>query len=164
MTRWQTGAMPELPDITVYAESLAAKVRDDVLRRVRVASPFLLRTAVPPLGAVEGKRVTSLRRLGKRIVIGLEGDLFLVLHLMIAGRLHWQAAGGKPPAQVGAGGVRVRQRHAVLTEAGTKRRASLHLVRGPRRRWTRSTPAGSRCWHCDLADVRRAARAPRTTR
>ena len=92
--------MPELPDITVYVESLRAKVRGDVLQRVRLTSPFLLRTAVPPIASAEGKRVVGVERLGKRVVIALEGDAVLSSsHLMIAGRLHWHARGGKPPAK-----------------------------------------------------------------
>ena len=81
--------MPELPDITVYIEALEQRIQGTPLKRVSVASPFLLRTAVPPLASVEGRKVVDLRRLGKRICIGVEGDLWLVLHLMIAGRLHW---------------------------------------------------------------------------
>ena len=81
--------MPELPDIVVYIEALEKRIQGSVLERVRIVSPFLLRTAVPPLSSVEGKKIVELRRLGKRICFGLEGDLWLVLHLMIAGRLHW---------------------------------------------------------------------------
>ena len=88
--------MPELPDITVYVESLAAKLAGATLQRVRVMNPFVLRTAVPPIASAEGRRVTGLERLGKRVAITLEGDLFLVIHLMIAGRLQWLAAGAKP--------------------------------------------------------------------
>ena len=87
--------MPELPDIVVYIEALEKRIQGSVLERVRIASPFLLRTAVPPLSSVEGKKIVELRRLGKRICFGLEGDLWLVLHLMIAGRLHWYDERGK---------------------------------------------------------------------
>jgi len=89
--------VPELPDVVIYCEALAARIGGQVLERVRLISPFLLRTAVPPIGDVEGKRVVGVERLGKRIVIALEGDLFLVIHLMIAGRLRWLADGAKPP-------------------------------------------------------------------
>ncbi|HYV09689.1 MAG TPA: DNA-formamidopyrimidine glycosylase family protein, partial [Pyrinomonadaceae bacterium] len=122
--------MPELPDIVVYIEALEKRIQGSVLERVRVASPFLLRTAVPPLSKVEGKKVVELRRLGKRICFGLEGDLWLVLHLMIAGRLHWyderaKAAKGRSLAvfQFSTGSL-------TLTEAGTQKRASLHVVEG----------------------------------
>jgi formamidopyrimidine-DNA glycosylase len=129
--------MPELPDVTVYAESLAAKVVGSRLRRVRVLNPFLLRTAVPPIGSAEGRLVTGIERLGKRIVIALAPDagggaepLFLVIHLMIAGRLHWHAAGAKPPAKSALAGFEFDGGTLSLTEAGTQRRASLHLVAG----------------------------------
>ena len=122
--------MPELPDIVVYIEALEKRIQGSVLERVRVASPFLLRTAVPPLSKVEGKKVVELRRLGKRICFGLEGDLWIVLHLMIAGRLHWyderaKAAKGRSLAvfQFSTGSL-------TLTEAGTQKRASLHVVEG----------------------------------
>ena len=94
--------MPELPDVTVWVESLAAKVAGDQVERVRIASPFVLRTAVPPIAAVEGRRVAGVERLGKRVVVALEGDLFVAIHPMLAGRLHWHAAGAKVPAR-GAG-------------------------------------------------------------
>ena len=122
--------MPELPDIVVYIEALDARIVGQKLERIRLLNPFLLRTATPPIGAVEGKRVTSLRRIGKRIVIGLEGDLFLVLHLMIAGRLRWGPVGGKAPGRIGLAVFEFINGSLVLTEAGTKRRASLHLVQG----------------------------------
>jgi formamidopyrimidine-DNA glycosylase len=151
MTRWQTGAMPELPDITVYAESLAAKVRDDVLRSVRVASPFLLRTAVPPVSSAENKPVVGIERLGKRVVIALEGELFLVLHLMIAGRLHWHAAGGKPPSKTALATFEFNSGTLALTEAGTQRRASLHLVAG-RAALDAMDPGGIDVMHCGAAE------------
>lgn len=129
--------MPELPDVTVYAESLAAKVVGTALRRVRVLNPFLLRTAVPPIGSAEGRAVTGIERLGKRIVVALTPDeasggepLFLVIHLMIAGRLHWHAAGAKPPAKSALAWFEFEGGTLALTEAGTQRRASLHLVAG----------------------------------
>jgi formamidopyrimidine-DNA glycosylase len=122
--------MPELPDISVYVESLAAKLRGDRLERVRIANPFLLRSAVPPIASAEGKAVTGIERLGKRVVIALEGELFLVLHLMIAGRLHWHAAWAKPPAKTALAVFQFGGGALALTEAGTQRRASLHLVAG----------------------------------
>ena len=119
--------MPELPDLTVYIESLAARVRGRRLVRVRLLNPFLLRTAVPPLSSVEGKAVVELRRLGKRIVLALEGGLFLVLHLMIAGRLRWEE---KTPKRITLALFEFESGTLALTEAGTKRRASLHVVQG----------------------------------
>ncbi len=123
--------MPELPDIVTYIEALEKRIHGSVLERVRVASPFLLRTAVPPLSSVEGKKVIELRRLGKRICFGLEGDLWLVLHLMIAGRLHWYTERGKIAKGRGALAVfDFSSGSLVLTEAGTQKRASLHVVQG----------------------------------
>ena len=123
--------MPELPDIVVYIEALEKRIQGSVLEHVRVASPFLLRTAVPPLSSVEGKKIVELRRLGKRICFGLEGDLWLVLHLMIAGRLHWyneRARAAKGPR--GLAVFEFSTGSLVLTEAGTQKRASLHVVQG----------------------------------
>jgi len=122
--------MPELPDVTVYVERLAAKVRGDVLQRIRLLNPFLLRTALPPIGEAEGRRVLGVERLGKRIVLALEGDLFLVIHLMIAGRLRWLATGAKPPGKIALAAFEFGGGTLVLTEAGSQRRASLHLVAG----------------------------------
>jgi formamidopyrimidine-DNA glycosylase len=120
--------MPELPDITVYVERLEAKVQGDTLRRVRVLNPFLLRTAVPPIAQAEGQRVIGVERLGKRVVLALEGGLFLVIHLMIAGRLKWLAAGAKAPAKSALAAFEFNDGTLVLTEAGSQRRASLHLL------------------------------------
>jgi formamidopyrimidine-DNA glycosylase len=122
--------VPELPDIEVYVEALARRTVGEPLRAVRLGSPFLLRSADPPLRAAEGKRVLAVRRLGKRIVLALEDDLFLVLHLMIAGRLHWKEPGARLPGRVGLAAFDFPAGSLVLTEAGTKRRAALHLVRG----------------------------------
>ena len=122
--------MPELPDVTVYLEALERRILGATLERVRLLTPFLLRSVDPPLSAVAGKRVTGLRRIGKRLVIALEDDLFLVLHLMIAGRLHWKAAGAKPPGKIGLAAFDFSTGTLVLTEAGTKRRAALEAVRG----------------------------------
>ena len=122
--------MPELPDVVVYCEALAPRIGGQVLERVRLVSPFVLRTAVPPIGDAEGKRVVRVERLGKRIVIALESDLFLVIHLMIAGRLRWLANGAKPPGRITLALFEFPSGRLAFTEAGTKRRASLHLVRG----------------------------------
>ncbi len=121
--------MPELPDIEIYLESLQARIEGHVLARVRLKNPFLLRTAVPPIAMAEGRRVTGLRRLGKRVAVGLEDGLFLVIHLMIAGRLHWREAGAREPRNVLAA-FEFDDGSLYLTEAGSKRRASLHLVAG----------------------------------
>ncbi len=128
--------MPELPDITIYIEALEARIRGARLERVRVVGPFLLRTATPPIQAAEGKTVRELRRIGKRIAIGLEGDLWLVLHLMIAGRLHWKEE--KPTGLRPSRGYQSKKGvlatfdfssgTLLLTEAGSQRRASLHVV------------------------------------
>ena len=123
--------MPELPDIVVYIEALEKRICGSVLERVRIASPFLLRTAVPPLSSVEGQKIIELRRLGKRSCFGFEGDRWLVLHLMIAGRLHWYDERGK--ASKGRNALAVFEfsnGSLVLTEAGTQKRASLHVVQG----------------------------------
>jgi len=122
--------MPELPDITVYIDALERRVVGQTLEHVRVASPFLLRTINPPLGAAEGKRVERLRRIGKRIAIGLEGDIWLVLHLMIAGRLHWSKPGVKLAKKGSLAAFDFPDGSLLLTEAGSKRRASLHVVAG----------------------------------
>ena len=122
--------MPELPDIVVYIEALEKRIKGSVLERVRVANPFLLRTAVPPLSSVEGKKIVELRRLGKRICFGLEGDLWLVLHLMIAGRLHWYNERGKAAKGRALAVFDFSSGSLVLTEAGSQKRASLHVVQG----------------------------------
>ncbi len=124
--------VPELPDLTVYVEALAARVRGEPLVRTRLASPFLLRTADPPLSAATGRRVLAVNRLGKRIVLSLEEDLFLAFHLMIAGRLHWKEPGGKVAGRTGRmlAELEFPRGTVTVTEAGTKRRAALHLVRG----------------------------------
>ena len=120
--------MPELPDVTVYIEALERRVRGKRLERVRLMNPFILRTAVPPISQAEGKRVTALRRVGKRIVLELEGPLYLVLHLMIAGRLRWLEAKAKPPGRITLALLEFENGTLAFTEAGTKRRASLHLL------------------------------------
>jgi formamidopyrimidine-DNA glycosylase len=122
--------VPELPDVTVYLEALERRIMGATLQRVRLLTPFLLRSVDPPLSAVTGKRVIGLRRIGKRLVIALEDDLFLVIHLMIAGRLHWKGAGAKPPGKIGLAAFDFSTGTLLMTEAGTKRRASLEAVRG----------------------------------
>lgn len=122
--------MPELPDIVVYIEALEKRILDRTLERVLIVSPFLLRTAVPPLSSTEGKRVTRLRRIGKRICIGLEDDLWLVLHLMIAGRLHWRKGKAKVAKPRGLAVFEFDQGTLLWTEAGSQKRASLHVVEG----------------------------------
>ncbi len=123
-------AMPELPDVVVYIEALERRILGTVLERVRLRSPFLLRSVDPPLGEVEGREVRALRRIGKRIALELEDELFLVLHLMIAGRLHWRPAGAKPHRKKGLAAFDFSSGTLSLTEAGSKKRAALHLVRG----------------------------------
>lgn len=122
--------MPELPDITVYLEALAPRIVGRRLVRVRVNSPFLVRTFEPSLEACHGRQVVELRRLGKRIAIGLDGDLWIVLHLMIAGRLHWRPAGAKLSGKYQLAAFDFADGTLLLTEAGAKRRASLHVEHG----------------------------------
>jgi formamidopyrimidine-DNA glycosylase len=122
--------MPELPDIVVYLEALERRILGQPLEGVRLASPFVLRSVEPPAEAVIGRRVTALRRLGKRLVWELEGEHFVVIHLMIAGRLRWAARGAKPPGRIGLAAFDFPTGSVLLTEAGTRRRASIHLVRG----------------------------------
>ena len=122
--------VPELPDISAYLHALETRIVGQRLEQVRIASAFLLRTAQPPLKSAEGRTVVALRRIGKRIAIGLEGDLWLVLHLMIAGRLHWRAAGAKLAGRNSLAAFDFPNGSLVLTEAGSKRRASLHVLSG----------------------------------
>jgi formamidopyrimidine-DNA glycosylase len=122
--------MPELPDIAAYITALEPRIVAQPLNRVRLASPFLLRTAQPPIKSVEGRVVRELRRIGKRIAIGVEGDLWLVLHLMIAGRLHWRPTGAKLAGRNSLAAFDFPNGSLVLTEAGTKHRASLHVLTG----------------------------------
>jgi formamidopyrimidine-DNA glycosylase len=122
--------MPELPDVTVYIEALAARIVGQRLEGVRLQTPFLLRTVEPPISALAGRRVVGIRRLGKRIVVELEDEHFVVIHLMVAGRLHWKAAGAKVSGRIDLAAFDFPNGTLVLTEAGTTRRASLHVVRG----------------------------------
>jgi len=122
--------MPELPDVVVYCEAIAERVVGEVLERVQLLNPFVLRTAVPPIDYASGRRVTGVTRMGKRIVLALEGDLHLVIHLMIAGRLRWLEGDARAPARISLAVLHFASGRLVLTEAGSKRRASLHLVDG----------------------------------
>src|SRR5256714_7703926 len=122
--------MPELPDITVYIEALEARIVGQPLERIRIAKPFLLRSVDPPISTANGKKVIGIRRIGKRIGMELEDDLFLVIHLMIAGRLRWVPVGAKVPGKLGLAAFDFPNGTLILTEAGSKRRASLWLVRG----------------------------------
>ena len=122
--------MPELPDVAVYLEAIEARVLGRTLEKLRLTNPFVLRTVAPAPAEVAGKKVVSLRRLGKRIVFGLEGDLFIVIHLMIAGRFKWLAAGAKIPGKLGLAALDFDNGTLVLTEAGSKRRAAIHIIRG----------------------------------
>src|ERR1700757_2539870 len=122
--------MPELPDITAYIKALDKRIIGQTLERVRLGSPFLLRTVEPPLATVEGRVVEQVRRIGKRIAIGVDGDLWLVLHLMIAGRLHWKKRDAKLGGRQNLAALDFANGSLILTEAGSKRRASLHIIRG----------------------------------
>ncbi len=122
--------MPELPDIVVYIENLESRIQGSTLERVRLLNPFVLRTAIPPISSVQGRKVQGLHRLGKRIVIRLDGDLFLVLHLMVAGRLRWFEAEARLPGKIALAAFDFDSGRLIFTEAGTKRRASIHLIQG----------------------------------
>jgi len=122
--------LPEYPDITLYIEHLRSRVLNEPIEEVRLASPFFLRSVDVPIGAVKGKRVIELRRLGKRIVFGLEDELFLVLHLMIAGRLRWRPRGTKPVGKIALATFDFPKGTLLVTEASSKKRASLHVVSG----------------------------------
>ncbi len=154
--------MPELPDITAYLSALDDRIVGRRLERVRLASPFLLRTAQPPIADVEGRTVLELRRIGKRIAIGLDGDLWLVLHLMIAGRLHWKAPGAALTGRTTLAAFDFPNGALVLIEAGTKRRASLHVLSGADA--LRSIdPGGIDVLSCDLDSFRAALIAENRT-
>jgi formamidopyrimidine-DNA glycosylase len=142
--------VPELPDITLYLEALGERIVGHRLNGVTLINPFLLRTAVPPLSAAAGRRVERLQRVGKRIAIGLEGELWLVLHLMIAGRLHWFARGQKVSGRAALARFEFDSGTLTLTEAGSKRRASLHLLAGDAE-LARIDPGGLDVFAADLA-------------
>jgi len=154
--------MPELPDVEAYLSALRPRIVGHTLQRVRLASPFLLRTADPPIGAVDGRTVRELRRIGKRIAIGLDGDLWLVMHLMIAGRLHWRAAGAKLAGRNALAAFDVDDGSLVLTEAGSKRRASLALLSGEAA-LADVDPGGVDVFASDLDAFRAALRAENRT-
>ncbi len=122
--------MPELPDVVAYLTALEPRVVGKRLEGIRLASPFVLRSVDPPASDAAGRTVVGLRRLGKRIVLALDGEIFVVIHLMIAGRLHWRPAGARPPGRVGLAALDFPDGTLTLTEAGTRRRASIHLARG----------------------------------
>jgi formamidopyrimidine-DNA glycosylase len=122
--------MPELPDVDLYVHALRPRIAGQTIRAVRLSTPFLLRSVEPPLGSVEGRTVRGVSRLGKRIVVETEGELFLVIHLMIAGRFRWKPPGTKVPGKVGLLAIDFDAGTLILTEAGSKRRASLHVVQG----------------------------------
>ena len=122
--------MPELPDIVVYIEALTPRVAGQPLERIRIGNPFIIRTIEPAPSEFAGTRVTGLRRMGKRIVVAFEADLFMVIHLMIAGRLRWKPQGAAIPGKIGLAAFDFPTGTLILTEAGAKRRASVHLVRG----------------------------------
>jgi formamidopyrimidine-DNA glycosylase len=124
------GPMPELPDITIYIEAVERRVVGQVIEHAQLLNPFVLRSVDPPVSELEGKRVVGASRIGKRIIIEVEGDRFVVIHLMIAGRLRWLARGKKPHKRMGLFALEFEHGTLVLTEAGTKRRASVHIVRG----------------------------------
>jgi len=149
--------MPELPDILLYLHALTPRVVGHRVERVRLASPFLLRSISPPLSELEGKTVVALHRLGKRIVFELEGELFLVLHLMIAGRLRWTKPGARIPGKVGLLAMDFDNGTLILTEAGTKRQASLFLVSG-RADLQNHDPGGINVLEIDLDTFARALR------
>ena len=154
--------MPELPDIAAYLSALEARILGQPIERVRLVSPFLLRTAEPPITCVEGRVVRELRRIGKRIAIGVEGDLWLVLHLMIAGRLHWRPPQAKLSGRQSLAAFDFPYGSLVITEAGTKRRASLHVVSGEY--GLRSLdPGGIDIFTGDLASFRAALSAENRT-
>ena len=150
--------MPELPDVEAYLAALRPRILGARLERVRLTSPFVLRSVEPPLAAASGHAVTGLGRLGKRLVIALEGELYVIVHLMIAGRLHWRSAGARTPGKVGLAAFDFSTGTLVLTEAGTKRRASLHLVRGEDA-LREHDPGGLDVLAADLAAFRAALQA-----
>jgi formamidopyrimidine-DNA glycosylase len=147
--------MPELPDIAAYISALEPRIVGQPLQRIRIASPFLLRTVQPPIQNLEGRTVRELRRIGKRIAIGLQDDLWLVLHLMIAGRLHWRPRAAKLAGRNSLAAFDFPNGSLVLTEAGSKRRASLHVLSGEE--GLRSVdPGGIEIFDCDLDSFRAA--------
>ena len=147
--------MPELPDVTVYLEALAARVGGARLERIRLANPFVLRSVDPGPAEAVGRTVTGVRRLGKRIVIALESEIFVLIHLMIAGRLHWKEVWAKLPGKIGLAAFDFSTGTVTLTEAGSKRRAAIHLVRGEAA-LAAHDPGGLELWDADPAAFRAA--------
>lgn len=154
--------MPELPDVAAYISALQPRILGKLLQRVRFNGISLLRTATPPVAAVEGRTVREVRRIGKRIAIGLDDDFWLVLHLMIAGRLHWRAAGAKLGGRNMLAAFDFPDGSLVLTEAGSKRRASLHVVSG-KKQLDEIDRGGIDVFDCDLAEFVRAMSAENHT-
>jgi formamidopyrimidine-DNA glycosylase len=154
--------MPELPDIAAYITALESRIVGEPIERVRLARPFLLRTVEPPLPSIEGRKVRELRRIGKRIAIGLKDDLWLVLHLMIAGRLHWRAAGAKLAGRNHLAAIDFPSGSLVLTEAGAKRRASLHILKGEES-LRAMDPGGIEIFASDLSSFQAALTAENRT-
>lgn len=154
--------MPELPDIAAYIYALEPRIIGHTIRRVRVGSPFVVRTADPPVSSLDGRVVRELRRIGKRIAIGVDGELWLVLHLMIAGRLHWRTPGAKLGGRNNLAAVDFEDGSLVLTEAGTKHRASIAVVRGEEA-LKALDPAGIDVFACDLDAFRAALTAENHT-
>src|ERR1700690_1029997 len=154
--------MPELPDIAAYISALEPRIVGQPIEHVRLASPFLLRTVQPPLASIEGRTVRELRRVGKRIAIGMENDLWLALHLMIAGRLHWRGPGAKLSGRQNLAAFDFPNGSLVLTEAGTKRRASLHVLSGDEDLHS-IDPGGIEIFTSDLAEFRAALTAENRT-
>jgi len=142
--------MPELPDITLYQEALQQRILGAVLEKIRLANPFLLRSVSPAPTELEGRKTVGVGRLGKRIVVEVEGDFFLILHMMIAGRLHWKPPGAKIPGKIGHAAFDFSAGTLLLTEAGTKKRASLHLVKS-RNSLKQFDPGGTEVFECDFA-------------
>ena len=154
--------MPELPDISAYITALEQRISGQTLEHIRLSSPFLLRSVNPPLAAAEGKSVRRLRRIGKRVAIGLDDDIWIVLHLMIAGRLHWKTAGAKLAGRNALAAFDFPNGSLLLTEAGSKRRASLYVVRGEQA-LRAMDPGGVEVFETDLDGFRAALSAENRT-
>jgi formamidopyrimidine-DNA glycosylase len=150
--------VPELPDVTVYVEALRARITGARLERLRLGTPFVLRSVDPPLAEVVGRAVTGVQRLGKRIVIALAEERFIVIHLMIAGRLHWKTTGARMPGKIGVAALDFSTGTVLMTEAGTKKRAAIHLVRGEAA-LREHDPGGLEVFDIDLAAFRAALTA-----
>jgi formamidopyrimidine-DNA glycosylase len=154
--------VPELPDVTVYVEALRDRIGGARLERLRLATPFVLRSVDPPLSELVGRHVSGVRRLGKRIVIALADERFIVIHLMIAGRLHWKPLGAKIPGKLGVAALDFSTGTVLMTEAGTKKRAAIHLVRGETA-VREHDPGGLEVFDIDLGAFRAALTAENHT-